>query len=58
MQNNIKDNELLGTKKETDNLKDFMRSKLNKNAIKEDLTLLSVLLPKISKLRLKSTTKV
>jgi hypothetical protein len=58
MKNNIKDNELLGKKKETDNLKDFMRSKLNKNAIKEDLTLLSVLLPKISKLRLKSTTKV
>ena len=58
MKNNIEGNELLGTKISTSNLTDFMRSKLNKKAIKEDLTLLSVLLPKISKIRLKSSSRV
>jgi hypothetical protein len=55
---NIKANELLGKKEEIEDFNDFIRSKYTKRKIKEDLTLLSLLLPRLSKYKLRPNYRV
>ena len=55
---NIKTNELMGKKEQIEDFNDFIKSKNNKNLIKEDLTLLSVLLPRLSKYNLRPNYRV
>lgn len=55
---NIKTNKLLGKQENIDNFNDFINSKNTKKIIKEDLTLLSLLLPRLSKYKLRPSYKV
>lgn len=55
---NINVNELLGKKEEIEDFNDFIRSKYTKRKIKEDLTLLSLLLPRLSKYKLRPNYRV
>jgi len=55
---NIKTNELLGKKEQMEDFNDFIKSKYTKRKIKEDLTLLSVLLPRLSKFKLRPSYRV
>jgi len=55
---NIKANELLGKKEEIEDFNDFIRSKYTKRKIKEELTLLSLLLPRLSKYKLRPNYRV
>jgi hypothetical protein len=55
---NINVNELLGKKDEIEDFNDFIRSKYTKRKIKEDLTLLSLLLPRLSKYMLRPNYRV
>ena len=55
---NIKTNELMGKKEEMEDFNDFIKSKYTKREIKEDLTLLAVLLPRLSKYKLRPNYRV
>ena len=55
---NIKTNELMGKKEEIEDFNDFIKSKYTKREIKEDLTLLAVLLPRLSKYKLRPNYRV
>jgi hypothetical protein len=55
---NIKTNELMGKKEEMEDFNDFIKSKDTKREIKEDLTLLAVLLPRLSKYKLRPNYRV
>ena len=55
---NIKTNEILGKREEIEDFSDFVSSKFNRKQIKEDLTLLYLLLPRLSKYKLRPNYKV
>ena len=58
MKENIRVNELQGKKNEIDYFNDFINSKNYKEKIKEDLILLSALLPRLSKFKTQPRYKV
>ena len=55
---NIKENELMGKKTEIDVFNDFINNKNYKKKIKEDLILLSALLPRLSKYKMQPKYRV
>lgn len=59
LNNTIKSNKrVLGIKKDIDNFEDFMNTKFSQKIIEEDLVLLTVLLPKLNKDKLKPTYNI
>jgi hypothetical protein len=55
---NITQNEILGKKEQIEDFNDFINSKKTKELIKEDLTLLALLIPRLSKYKLRPSYRV